>query len=442
MDRPPPPVKRVEPEAPNLEEVITFLRVFRNAETMPSAERRQKKQLLALHEHGEPSNYGTIATRLGKVIRFFFAQTRAWQARKNRGPGLELLFSKRSGEDAFAPTEAARWLYSRLRNLRDYYHATKAELGRFVDESAPPAVRLGAPVSLYQVLIAAAFGSWQELWGSELEFKPAADNTTELLPRLHAGQFDALLVYGPKHRVSPVHDMHVRYDPLGCAHRMVLVCHPCNPLWGRNGKPLNQGYKVPLSDQAAKRCRLDEIDLNEVDFRRTAFIQSPSWQQPPSIGALVEEWRKLGATIVETRALEEAVTLARLDLGAALVTELVCRRPGIKALRLTEPEQWERPLGVCVRITPRGTPEVTASTCRFLRFIKEYCSVFQKRLRRDDDLPGVGDPDYDALCKDFKNRFDESDWETAAENYPDMLDWPRPSSRRRWGGSATADRRH
>ena len=421
-----------------LSDIRTFLEVYAKAKGFPA---RTFRDLFARLNQPVTTTIG----QLERVIKYLFTNRKDLVS-SGKGAVFVALFVPT--EDGLVPTAAADDLDEHFRAIEERCGiARQAFVSRHESRQQRRAVvRLGVPQTIAYRLLSCALSRWHELFGGELELRVEIDNSVALLRRLAAGGgvLDAVIAYRSEDRRSRPTEacleqgLHVCFRSLSYPLDMVILSNPGIPLLTKDGKDQNYNYfgemekKLALFRGPAKkrksRADVDNlspyealpggIDPRDINFAQTPPIVVPSYSQPVALTNLVEYLRPR-FELRETPFYDEALALARMSQGLAIVSDSYCLRRHVTAFRMEPREDFRRWLGVYYDAR-RGIHE---QTYRLLCFLHQYVLKFGQRIRAGEP-PSYGDGEYEAWCKKYRagEIGPPPDWPgTAKEEFPILL---------------------
>ncbi|HTU93380.1 MAG TPA: LysR family transcriptional regulator [Gemmataceae bacterium] len=421
-----------------LSDIHIFLEVYTKAKAFPA---RTFRDLFARLNQPVTTTIG----QLERVIKYLFTNRKDLVS-TGKGAVFEALFVPT--EDGLVPTAAADDLDEHFRAIEERCSiARQAFVARHAGRQQRRAVvRLGMPQTIAYRLVACALSRWHELFGGELELRVEIDNSVALLRRLDAGGgvLDAVIAYRSEDRRSRPTEacleqgLHVCFRSLSYPLDMVILSNPGIPLLTKDGKDQNHNYLgemkknlAPFLEPTKKRKpRADAEDLTpyealprgidprDINFPQTPLIVVPSYSQPAALKNLVEYLRPR-FELREAPYYDEALALARMSQGLAIVNDSYCLRRHVTAFRMEPREDFRRWLGVYYDAR-RGIHE---QTYRLLCFLHQYILKFGQRIRAGEP-PSYGDREYEVWCKKYcaGEIGLPPDWPgTAKEEFPILL---------------------
>ena len=425
-----------------LEDVAAFLEIYERCKTLAFTERTTFAALF-----GDGSAYSTVAGQLGRVAAF--AARHAAQPggqhgsrRQPRRTGLELLFARTVGGGAgLEPTEVAKALYEEFLLLRDVCENLGLRVsGRLGREPFPRDVRIGASQNMGHFILPYCLSNWKDCFGSTVRLSLEVNHTSLLLPRLDAGLLDFVLSYGRAYgkgiaQQEPLRVAFSAFDPEFTS-QFILTCPPRGEVRMANGQDANKGNwdrvwrKYTKENNPDLNKILDELtplDPDQIDFRGTVLIVSPTWDPPPGIAKLEKRAEAAGATILYVNSYEEAAARVRCNLGLAVLPQVFSTRQMLAAFRLEPSAAFLRWIGAYYSTRYPMSEEAY----KVLAFISSYMDKFRGALRAGHP---VGLHDLDSEYPQWSSNFRvEGDWrESANRDYP----LPRKRSGRKKKGSS------
>jgi DNA-binding transcriptional LysR family regulator len=157
---------------------------------------------------------------------------------------------------------------------------------------------------------------------------------------------------------------------------LILICHPQTTLIDNDGHDWNAGYRRP----EGARATLSRIPFDEIDFTKNKLIVASSWwRQPKPLTKCVERLLPTGR-VQHVLWFQEALALARMRLGVAVVSEVYKNEKNINAFALSPENEFRRQIGIYYH----AKKPFSLQACRLAAFIGEFLTTHEEAIRRGE----------------------------------------------------------
>lgn len=355
--------------------------------------------------------YTTVLAQLHRLLRFAAPDARS------QSDALELLFRFDPVLDRLLPTTAATVLERKLEPLPQFYLTLREQVQETLRREGPPALRVGASQTIGLRILPAVLSCLTANQGAKLPdgtpVRLVIDASDRLIARLHTGELDLLINWGPevgllkqnaRHRdVYRERDYDVRFVSFGYRSRMVLIA----------GKQLareldeDRHSSPPAAPPPARRGErsydaLRQVWLREVPFSdQMRLIHVPSWNRPRELSESADRLTARGLA-QQCPHYEEALALARMAQGVAVVSEVFLHRGRVTAYQLLPHDWFTRPIGVYLNtrrpVLAEGE-QVRTAAAQVISLIDAYLARFGECGVRQGKPPFYRE-DYNGLDYD------------------------------------------